>query len=131
MAPFFSKSLVQKLEPSVQAMVDKLVSRIETYRDTDAVINLIKMYPCLTADVICQYAFAAPYGYLDEPDFSPTWHQAVMDASEGFHFFKQFPWIESMMRRLPPSTAKKLAPNLASLIQLLGVFTISDQLVLR
>ena len=122
MAPFFSKTLVQRLEPSVQAMVDKLMSRIETHKDTDAIINLIKMYPCLTADVICQYAFGAPYGYLDEPDFSPRWHQAVMDASEGFHFFKQFPWIESLMRQLPPSTAKKLAPNLASLIQLLEVY---------
>lgn len=120
-APFFSKALVQQLEPSVQAMVQKLLSRLEKLKGTGAIINMIDMYPCLTADIICQYAFASPYGYLDEPEFAPLWHKAVMDASEGYHFFKQFPWIESIMRRIPPSIARKMAPNLGALFLLTEV----------
>lgn len=120
-APFFSKASVQRLEPTVSAMVDKLVSRLETYKETDAVINLINVYPCLTADVICQYAFASPYGYLDAPEFAPTWHKAVMDASEGYHFFKHFPWLESTMRMIPTSIVRKLVPNLSALFLLSDV----------
>lgn len=120
-APFFSKGSVQKVEPVVQAMINKLISRLETYKGTSAVINLIEMYPCLTTDIICQYAFANPYGYLDAPEFAPTWHKAVMDASEGSHFFKQFPWLESIMRKIPTSIVKKMVPNLSSLFLLTDV----------
>ena len=119
-APFFSKALVQQLEPFVQAMVDKLISRIQMFKGSGTVINVIDMYPCLTTDIICQYAFASPYGYLDQPEFAPSWHKAVMEASEGTHFFKQFPWIESMMRKIPTSIVKKMVPTLGSL------FLISD-----
>ncbi|KAI9716588.1 MAG: hypothetical protein M1828_007621 [Chrysothrix sp. TS-e1954] len=115
LAPFFSKSLVQQLEPSVQTMVNKLMSRLESLKGSGAVINLINVFPCLTSDIICQYAFAVPYGYLDEPEFAPKWHKAVMEASEANHFFKQFPWIETIMRNLPRRLVETMAPNLSSL----------------
>ena len=120
-APFFSKALVQQFEPLVQSMIDKLISRLETYKGNGTVVNMVEMYPCLTTDVICQYAFASPYGYLDRPTFSPSWHKAVMEASEGFHFFKQFPWLETMMRKIPVSIVKKMAPTLGSLFSLIEV----------
>ena len=102
-------------------MLEKLISRLETLKGSGTVINMIDMYPCLTSDIICQYAFASPYGYLDEPEFAPLWHKAVMDASEGSHFFKQFPWFESMMRKLPTSMVRKMVPGLSALFQLVDV----------
>ena len=102
-------------------MIEKLISRLETLKGSGTVINMIAMYPCLTSDIICQYAFASPYGYLDEPEFAPLWHKAVMDASEGSHFFKQFPWLESMMRKLPTSIVRKMVPGLSALFQLVEV----------
>ncbi|KAI4248152.1 MAG: hypothetical protein L6R40_001241 [Gallowayella cf. fulva] len=117
-APFFSKALVQQFEPSVQAMIQKLLSRLDELKGTGAIVNMINMYPCLTSDIICQYAFGAPYGYLDMPEFAPLWHKAVMDASEGFHFFKQFPWLETTLRKIPQPIIRKMVPNLASLFLL-------------
>ena len=105
----------------MQDMIDKLISRLEIYKETGATINLVQMYPCLTTDIICQYAFASPYGYLDAPEFAPTWHKAVMDASEGSHFFKQFPWIESIMRKIPTSIVRRMVPNLSSLFLVIDV----------
>ena len=119
--PLFSKALVQQFEPSVQTMVEKLISRLESLKASGTVINMIDMYPCLTSDIICQYAFASPYGYLDEPEFAPLWHKAVMDASEGSHFFKQFPWLETMMRQIPTSIVRKMVPGLSALFQLTDV----------
>lgn len=51
MAPFFSKALVQQLEPSVDIMIQKLVDRLEKLKGTGTVINMIDMYPCLTSDI--------------------------------------------------------------------------------
>ncbi|KAL8884873.1 MAG: hypothetical protein Q9192_006755 [Flavoplaca navasiana] len=113
-APFFSKTLVQQ-------MIQKLVNRLGKLKGTGTVVNLIEMYPCLTSDIICQYAFASPYGYLDMPEFAPIWHNALMDASEGFLFFSQFPWLETFMRQLPQPLVRKLVPNLSSLFLMTGM----------
>lgn len=55
------------------------------------------------------------------PEFAPLWHKAVMDASEAFHFFKQFPWLETFMRQIPQPLVRKMVPNLASLFLLTDV----------
>ncbi len=102
----------------MQSMVDKVISRLEPFKGTGAVVNLVDMFACLTSDVICQYAFAAPYGYLDQQEFAPYWHKAVMKASENSHFFNHFPWIDAGLRMLPPSVVRKTAPQLASLLNL-------------
>ncbi|KAI4087722.1 MAG: hypothetical protein LQ344_006608 [Seirophora lacunosa] len=117
-APYFSKALVQQLEPSVQTMVDKVTSRLDQLMGTGAVVNLVDLFACMTSDVVCQYAFGAPYGYLDQPEFAPYFQKAVMQASEGFHFLKQFPWADDLFRLLPASVVKRMAPQLASLIML-------------
>ncbi|KAL8651113.1 MAG: hypothetical protein Q9210_003432 [Variospora velana] len=117
-APYFSKALVQQLEPSVQAMVDKLTSRLEPFKGSGDVLNLVTVFACMTSDIVCQYAFGAPYGYLDQPEFAPYFHKAVMGASEGFHFLKQFPWLDDVVKLLPSSAVKKLLPHLASLMSL-------------
>lgn len=99
-------------------MVNKVTSRLEPFAGTGAVVNLVDLFACMTSDIICQYCFGAPYGYLDQPEFAPFWHKAVMEASEGQHFVKHFPWIDTGFRLLPPSAVKLLAPQLASFLLL-------------
>lgn len=55
----------------------------------------VDAFACLTGDVVGQYAFAKPYGLLDDPDFSPYWHKLMMDVSENTHLLKQFGWLVS------------------------------------
>ncbi|KAL9015525.1 MAG: hypothetical protein Q9185_007080 [Variospora sp. 1 TL-2023] len=117
-APYFSKALVQQLEPSVQGMVDKLASRLEPFKGSGDVLDLVPVFACMTSDIVCQYAFGAPYGYLDQPEFAPYFHKAVMGASEGSHFLKQFPWLDDVVKLLPPSIVKKMLPHLACLMLL-------------
>lgn len=107
-----------QLEPEVQGVVDKLTSRLEKIQGTDSVINLIDVFTALTADVIVQYAFAKPYGFIDNARFAPDWHQAVMDASQMSHLFKQFGWLEQTMRRIPPWIVTKMNPQFGALFAL-------------
>ena len=121
LAPFFSKASVYHLEPSVQAVVNKLISRLEGIQGSGVVINLIDVFTSLTADIICQYAFASPYGFMNEPDFAPHWHRAMMDVSETAHLFKQFGWIEPTMRKIPSNIVEMINPWLGALFSLEAV----------
>lgn len=118
LAPFFSRASVYNLEPAVQSVVNKLALRLEAIQGSDNIINLIDVFTALTYDIICQYAFASPYGFIDTPDFAPQWHRAMMDASETSHLFKQFGWLEPTMRRLPHWLVIKMNPRLGALFTL-------------
>lgn len=117
LAPFFSKASVYQLEPTVQTIVDKLVSRLDAIR-SGTVINLVDVFVSLTADIIVQYAFAKPYNLIDSPDFAPYWHKGMMDASETSHTFKQFGWLEPMVRRIPQSFVTMMSPQLGALFSI-------------
>lgn len=114
LAPFFSKASVYQLEPSVQSIVDQLVARLRTVQGTDSNINMIDVFTSLTGDVISQYAFARPFGFMQSPNFAPHWHQSMMSISENFNVFKQFEWLEPMMRNIPPSLAEWASPKMSS-----------------
>ena len=115
LAPYFSKAAVYQLESIVQSVVDQLVARLRALRGTGSNVNMIDAFSCFTTDVISQYAFARPFGFLNDPDFSPHWHRVMMDLSETFHLFKQFGWLEHMMRSFPPSFDKKASPKMVAL----------------
>ena len=121
LAPFFSKAAVYQLEPIVQSVVDQLMARLRALRGTGSIVNMIDAFSCLTTDVISQYAFARPFGFMNDPEFSPHWHRVMMDLSENFHLFKQFGWLEPTMRSLPTSFAKKASPKLVALFDMQDV----------
>lgn len=118
---FFSKGSVQRLEPVVQSVVEKLVTRLENIKESSTIVNVIDMYSSFTADIIGQYAFAEPYGFMDDPDFAPSWHKLMMDVSENSHLKKQYGWLEPLMRSMPVALVKIVAPKMIALIDMKNV----------
>ena len=121
LAPFFSKASVYQLEPLVQSVIDQLAQRLQTLRGTGSSVNMIDAFSCLTTDVISEYAFARPFGFMENPDFAPHWHRLNMELSETFHLFKQFGLLELTIRSIPPSLVKKASPKLSSLFDMQDV----------
>lgn len=101
LASFFSKSSVQQLEPTVQSVVEKLVSHLQAVRGSGTNVNVIDLYSCLTSDIISQYAFGRSYNLLDTPNFAPHWNVMWMETSLNSHLLKQFGWLEPVMRGMP------------------------------
>ncbi len=118
LSPFFSKASVQQLEPVVQLMVDKLVTRLEKSQGSGAILNLIDVFSALTGDVIGQYAFAKPLGLLDSPDFAPQWHKAIIDISENGHMLKHLTWMEPLLRSMPLWLVRVMNPQIMPMIEL-------------
>ena len=115
-AHYLSKATLQRLEPGIQSVMDKLVSRFEDLKGSSRNVNLLDVYACLTGDVIGQYAFAQTYGFLDDPDFSPYWHQLMIDVSQNGHVLKQFGWIMPLTQAMPDWLVKLIQPQMMSLL---------------
>ena len=110
-AHYLSKASLMRLEPGIQAVVAKLVSRLQGIKGTGKVINLLDVYASLTGDVIGQYAFAKPYGFLDDEEFSPFWHETMMNVSQNGHLLKQFGWLQPMMEAMPEWLVRIVQPR--------------------
>ncbi|KAL8939846.1 MAG: hypothetical protein Q9216_003134 [Gyalolechia sp. 2 TL-2023] len=115
-AHYLSKASLQRLEPGIQSVVDTMVSRLHEIKGTGKVINLLDLFACLTGDIIGQYAFASPYGLLEDPDFSPHWHQTMMGVSMNGHILKQFGVLMPLMQAMPEWLVKMTTPGMMTLI---------------
>lgn len=75
-------------------------------------------FETVPGDVISQYAFAQSYGLLDGPDFSPHWHQAMMDVSRNGHLLKQFGFLMPLMKAMPIWLVKLTSPGTMTLMEM-------------
>ena len=120
LSPFFSKLSVQRLESTVQDVVEKLVTRIDALKGTSTVVNLVDAFAAMTGDVIYQYAFDKCHNFVDDPDFAPWWHKSIMDISKNGYIIVHFAWLEPLLKSFPLWLTKLVNPGLMPLIELQG-----------
>ncbi|KAL8976366.1 MAG: hypothetical protein Q9205_007610 [Flavoplaca limonia] len=116
-AHYLSKASLQRLEPGIQSVVDTMVRRLHEVKGTGKIINCFDLFGSLTGDIIGQYAFAQSYGFLEDPNFSPHWHDILMDVSKGSHMLKQFGFMLPMMKAMPEWMVKLTTPNMIPLMK--------------
>ncbi|KAK4655496.1 hypothetical protein QC762_302900 [Podospora pseudocomata] len=114
--PFFSVASVTKLEPLIKSKVEKLSARLDKIAQTGEVFRLDAALMALTMDVICDYSFGHDRKYLDKPDFELQFKEAVVGATGGCFLMMQFPWIPSLMERIPQSIVKRTSPGVAYML---------------
>lgn len=115
-ANFFSKAALQRLEPGVQYVIDKLVYRLEGLKDTGRPVNLYDVFACMTADVISQYSFAESYEFLDDQDFAPHWHQTLLHLSITIPLLKHLGFLRPVLESMPEWLVKIVQPSVLQLI---------------
>ena len=114
---FFSKSSVTRLEPVIQEKVDKLLSRLRQYQESENPITISLAFACFTNDVVSEYAFGKSYDYLGTSrDFHTDFHDAMVSVSEVSHILKQVPWLIALMQKVPPKVMKVLDPKIMSFL---------------
>ena len=84
---FFSKASVRRLEPVIQALVDKLCQKISSEMDSGKPVNLVDAYSALTQDIITEYCFSNCRNVLEMKDFSPWYYELVQKPSELSHMY--------------------------------------------
>ncbi|KAH9205912.1 cytochrome P450 [Leptodontidium sp. 2 PMI_412] len=114
-SPFFSKQNINKLEPMMSHMVEKLCGRIDQCRKAGVIMEMQSVYMCLTTDIITLYAMNRSWNYLDDPDFSPFWVDTMHGVIQTAALAKYFPWILPLTQALPLSLIRAMHPGMAML----------------
>ncbi|KAK0742081.1 cytochrome P450 [Apiosordaria backusii] len=115
--PFFSVASVTKLErPLIMSKVEKLSARLAKIAESGEIFRLDAALMALTMDITCDYCFGRDRNYLDKPDFELQYKQAVIGATDGCFLLMQFPWIPSVMNRIPLSAVRLASPGVAYML---------------
>jgi hypothetical protein len=115
--PFLSKQSVGRVQPMLTYMIDKLCNRIEEFRKSGQPMPIRLVYSCLATDIVTLIILNHNPNLLDSPDFSPVWVETVKAIAAAGHTMKQFPWIFSIIRALPPSFVGAMNPGMLLLLE--------------
>ena len=110
-SPFFSKASINKLEPMLEHMTEKMCSRVNEFRDSAQPINMRNLYQCFTTDVITLYALNRSWNYLDSPDLAAHWVETMRSVVKFGAVVKFFPWLLALVEALPVNVVRKLDPG--------------------
>ena len=113
---FFSKRAVSELEPLIRSKVLKLSSRFTSAAQQHDVVRVDCAFMAVTMDVICSYCFGTSRDYLDYEDFGLEWKNTINGAWQKGALIRAFPWIPVLMRKFPRGLAKRLDPEMSSLL---------------
>ena len=65
----------------------------------------------MLADVVMEYAYGRSDHRVDQEDFGPDYHDAVLEAGKTAGLLKQMIWIFHLMQSLPEWLAVLLSPS--------------------
>lgn len=114
MSPYFSKTVIRKLEPITLAHLAKLLGRFESAQKSGEVLELGIVYRALTSDIITQYSFGNSTNFLDFPDFNAPFYHAVLAVFEYVPLLHHISWLGPLMNSLPTEIVLRLMPGLGS-----------------
>lgn len=114
---FFSKASVTRLEPIIHRAVEKLIAQLRLHTGTGSPVSIAMAFSCMTTDVVTEYAFLKSYDFLGSPTFEPNFHRAIIAGTDMGPWFKQFPWLITLMNRLPRSLVVRINPEAAVYVQ--------------
>ncbi|GAB1194036.1 hypothetical protein APSETT444_003275 [Aspergillus pseudonomiae] len=112
MNPYFAMTRIRKLEPLIQALVDKLCDRLREFKGTGTPVALQYPFTCFATDVVTDYTMGAGFHYLDEPDFVPRWSRTLSGIAKSGVYIKPFPWLLKVFNALPERWLSWLNPEM-------------------
>ncbi|KAF7586777.1 hypothetical protein BBP40_008348 [Aspergillus hancockii] len=112
MNPYFAMARIRKLEPLIQALVDKLCSRLREFKGTGEPVTLQYPFTCYATDVVSDYTMGVGFHYLDEPSFIPQWSKTLSGIGKASVYIKPFPWLVTVFNALPERLLSWLNPEM-------------------
>lgn len=105
---FFSKESVRRLEPILQAKLDKLLEKLEGFKGAGRAVNVNLPFNAFTGDVITEYCFATTRSYLDMEDFNAQFFEMMVGIHDMAPVARQFVVIPMLMDSLPDWVVERI-----------------------
>lgn len=116
---FFSMVSVRRLQPVVEERVQRLIERFRGFKDADGeVMKIDYAFAAFTNDVVMEYSYGRSDHRLEEDDFGPDYHDAIVEAGKAAGLLKQMIWIFQFFQSLPECLAVLLSPSLDLVIRI-------------
>ena len=119
--PLFSKKRISEFQPVIREKLDVLCTKIDQYVASGEHFTINRAMTAFSGDVITTYVFGQSYQHLESPDFTETFHEPFMAASESGHVALQSKWIYPLMESLPEWLVLKMQPHIYLILQLAKV----------
>lgn len=97
-------------DPQLEALVDRLIFRLQEFKESGQPANLSNAYRCLATDAVTAFAFQKSYGLLDSPDFAANINKTLRDFPKIGMWHRHFGVILDVMQAIPPWIVAKLDP---------------------
>ncbi|EEH43171.2 uncharacterized protein PADG_07991 [Paracoccidioides brasiliensis Pb18] len=117
LSQMFSRRMALNFEPVIRQCVERLCERISEFVESSQPLVISDVYPCLSGDVVMQYALGFGYNQLDSPKFD-SFHGAFQSMGASGHVTSQFPWFLPLINALPDRWIERMQPALANLLKL-------------
>ncbi|KAL4881774.1 cytochrome P450 [Aspergillus karnatakaensis] len=127
----FSKRSINNISPLIHAKVQRLMERLEQFRNDDRVVHLSAAFVALAADIITSYSYGESCNFLDDETFRSDVRDAIIETEELDHITRLYPFVLTVLHYIPlclfaaikPATAimarvqKRVAEKSASVIR--------------
>ncbi|KAL7652954.1 hypothetical protein ACMYSQ_007697 [Aspergillus niger] len=117
LSPFFSKASVRRLQPVIWEKVDKLLRRLDEFKNTGQPVRMDIAYAAFTNDVIMEYSFNHSRDRLQKPDFGEPAQEAVLAMSKVVHWMKHYHWLIYLAQLIPPWIVSWISPTVANVLE--------------
>ncbi|KAF4474743.1 Cyrochrome P450 monooxygenase [Colletotrichum fructicola Nara gc5] len=101
----FSRAQIMKLERMIHAAAQKLCDKFLAHRGRGP-FDVATAYSCYTADIISEYCFGEPFGFLRQPGWEPSFRAAVYAMFHLIHIMRHFPLVAWVVDRVPIRVVK-------------------------
>lgn len=115
--PFFSKQSINRLEPMLTHMINKLCGHINEFQSSGQPMEMRRVYMCLTTDIVTLYALSKSWNHLDSPVFSPLWVETIKALAIAGVTLKHFPWLMPLSRMIPREWMRKADPGMVMVLE--------------
>ncbi|KAK8090180.1 Cyrochrome P450 monooxygenase [Apiospora hydei] len=95
LAKFFSRSMIARLEPEIQALAQTLCDKLLAQSGKEA-FDLTVAYSCFTTDAISGYAFGQSLGYLTREGWYPNFRNPTIAALKPVYVLRFLPFLKHL-----------------------------------
>jgi cytochrome P450 len=124
--PYFSKQSIHRLEPILQRILRKVLSRLAKNAKSREPIGAQLLYAATTSDIISDYCFGQSSNNLDREDLNEPYFSAFTESIKGYHIATFSPWTVTLIRVLPTKVTIFLVPQLEVTLNRIKVSTDSN-----
>ncbi|KAL2876592.1 hypothetical protein SGCOL_008170 [Colletotrichum sp. CLE4] len=113
---YFSRVQIAKLEWVIHQDAQRLCDKFLRYQGRGP-FEAASAYSCFTADIVSDYCFGQPFGFLHQPDWEPNFKEAVYVMLQLIHIMRHFPWTTWLMEAVPLDVIRRLSSKMGALAE--------------